>query len=369
MNMRQTRIVAAMLAVCGAASAQTLLVTSTGNGKVLQYRLSDGAFIDEFIVSGVDLAPPFGIRYGPNGNIFITGYDADKVVEYDGQSGLKVRDFITRQGSQTYPDNPQAIAFVPTGLLGPGRVLVANGMWAGSQVSVYNSSGTSISTGPVGGPQGFPSFMSFKPNGQVGIVFVTWNFSPTRNGRVTAHSLSDFSALRVYEGTIGGIVGGNAVRPNGNLLVADQLQNRVVEFETTGTGLFGTQINVFARTGNGYSFARPRDMIWGPNGNLLVACGDSNNVVEFDGSTGAYVRTVVQAGAGGVSGPWSLAIGPACRADMDRSGGLGSNDFQAFLNAYAAGDPRANCDRSTGTPALGPNDFQCFLDRFAAGCS
>jgi hypothetical protein len=39
------------------------------------------------------------------------------------------------------------------------------------------------------------------------------------------------------------------------------------------------------------------------------------------------------------------------------------------LNKYAAFDAYANCDGSTGTPALTPNDFQCFLDAYAAGCN
>jgi murein tripeptide amidase MpaA len=62
---------------------------------------------------------------------------------------------------------------------------------------------------------------------------------------------------------------------------------------------------------------------------------------------------------------------PACYANCDGSTGtplLTSNDFQCFLNRFAAGDAFANCDGSTGTPLLTSNDFQCFLNKFAAGC-
>ncbi len=48
---------------------------------------------------------------------------------------------------------------------------------------------------------------------------------------------------------------------------------------------------------------------------------------------------------------------------------LTANDFQCFLNAFAAGDVYANCDGSTSTPLLTANDFQCFLNTFAAGCT
>ena len=62
----------------------------------------------------------------------------------------------------------------------------------------------------------------------------------------------------------------------------------------------------------------------------------------------------------------------ACYANCDGSSGtpvLTSNDFQCFLNRFAAADTYANCDGSTGTPLLTSNDFQCFLNKFATGCS
>ena len=61
-----------------------------------------------------------------------------------------------------------------------------------------------------------------------------------------------------------------------------------------------------------------------------------------------------------------------CYANCDASTGapaLTANDFQCFLNKFAAGDPYANCDASTGTPSLTANDFQCYLNKFAVGCS
>lgn len=61
-----------------------------------------------------------------------------------------------------------------------------------------------------------------------------------------------------------------------------------------------------------------------------------------------------------------------CYANCDGSTvapALNVNDFQCFLNKFAAGDPFANCDGSTVPPVLNVNDFQCFLNKFAAGCS
>jgi hypothetical protein len=74
-----------------------------------------------------------------------------------------------------------------------------------------------------------------------------------------------------------------------------------------------------------------------------------------------------------VSGFWGAALGGAgCYANCDGSTGvprLTANDFQCFINAFAAGQSYANCDGSTGSPALTANDFQCFINAFAGGCS
>lgn len=83
--------------------------------------------------------------------------------------------------------------------------------------------------------------------------------------------------------------------------------------------------------------------------------------------------------AGGESGEllaFTLLLYPppgttVCYPNCDNSTGeplLTANDFQCFLNRFAAGDPRANCDGSLGSPMLTANDFGCFLNRFAAGC-
>ncbi len=61
-----------------------------------------------------------------------------------------------------------------------------------------------------------------------------------------------------------------------------------------------------------------------------------------------------------------------CYANCDGSTAtplLTANDFQCFINEYAANHSYANCDGSTATPALTANDFQCFINKYAAGCT
>ncbi len=69
-----------------------------------------------------------------------------------------------------------------------------------------------------------------------------------------------------------------------------------------------------------------------------------------------------------VNGDGTLGV---CYANCDQSYAtprLTANDFQCFLDRFAAGQAYANCDGSTGTPALTANDFQCFMNAYAAGC-
>jgi hypothetical protein len=77
-------------------------------------------------------------------------------------------------------------------------------------------------------------------------------------------------------------------------------------------------------------------------------------------------------GGGGFSKAFILRpVGNTCYANCDASTAtplLTANDFQCFLNSFAAADPYANCDQSSGIPTLTANDFQCFLNTFAAGC-
>ena len=54
-----------------------------------------------------------------------------------------------------------------------------------------------------------------------------------------------------------------------------------------------------------------------------------------------------------------------CPADIDGNGTLDADDFFAFLDLFAAGDPRADI---TGNGIIDANDFFAYLDLFVAGC-
>ena len=62
---------------------------------------------------------------------------------------------------------------------------------------------------------------------------------------------------------------------------------------------------------------------------------------------------------------------PPCYVNCDSSTTtpiLNVNDFNCFLNSFAAGSSTANCDLSSIAPVLNVGDFICFTNTYAAGC-
>ncbi len=82
---------------------------------------------------------------------------------------------------------------------------------------------------------------------------------------------------------------------------------------------------------------------------------------------------LVIVGSGTIPGftPGSFRSETVCYANCDGSTAapvLTANDFQCFLNKWAAGDSYANCDGNCNPICLTANDFQCFLNFYAFGC-
>lgn len=117
--------------------------------------------------------------------------------------------------------------------------------------------------------------------------------------------------------------------------------------------------------------AQPYDLSWNTidgggaqsSGGIYVLTGTAGQPDAGSALAGVYKLA---------SGFWSVFVPDTCYVNCDGSTAapiLNANDFQCFLNKYAAADPYANCDGTTNNPVLTTNDFQCFLNLFAVGCT
>jgi DNA-binding beta-propeller fold protein YncE len=102
-----------------------------------------------------------------------------------------------------------------------------------------------------------------------------------------------------------------AFGPNGDLFLTDQFTNSVLEYNGT-TGAF---VRTFVPSGSG-GLINAKGLAFGPNGDLFVSStgntfpSDKAAVLEYDGTTGAFVKTFVPFLGGGLTSPAGLAFGP-----------------------------------------------------------
>jgi DNA-binding beta-propeller fold protein YncE len=220
-------------------------VSSQENDRVLRYDGVTGAFIDIFVAAGSGgLNVPVGLDFGPDGNLYVVSNFTSSVLRYHGVTGA----FID--------------VFVPTGsgLNGP------TGMIFGPDNHLYVCSHNSDKVLRFDGTTGTPM-----------------------GDFVTAGS----GGLDSPRGLIFG--------PDGNLYIAEEINDSVRRYDGT-TGAF---IDVFVTAGSG-GLDRANDIAFGLDDVLYVASYNNSKVLGYDGTTGAFLGALPD---GILNGPAWLAVG------------------------------------------------------------
>jgi streptogramin lyase len=104
--------------------------------------------------------------------------------------------------------------------------------------------------------------------------------------------------------------------PSANLLVDNFSGNDVLAFD----GQTGAALGTFA---SGGGLQAPVGIALGPDGNVYVTGRDSNDVVRYNGRTGAFIDDYVLPGSGGLNGPHGLVFTP--QGNLDLSSGFGAS--------------------------------------------
>jgi len=223
-----------------------LYVASESNNRVLRYDGETLAFIDRFVwddpsTPTVDetggLLGPTGLAFGPNGHLYVCGFDSDNVLRYDGETGAFF-DEIVPAGSG--------------GLNGPDA-------------------------GMVFGPDGMLYVPSFWTNQVLRYDGARGNFMDVLTA---ADSRLDGPRVILF------------LSDDDTVLVSSSQNGRIQRFDRDT----GNRIGTF-----GPLLVRPTGMAFGPDGNLYVTSATQSNVVRLDGQTGSLMDTFVPASLGGLS--------------------------------------------------------------------
>lgn len=280
-------------------SGLELLVCSFGADSVSRFDLDDGSFLGH-LGPTTELDGALGIVVGPDGDIYVASEESNQVLRFSGSDGSLVAAFVT--------DDPRTPDDETGGLLGPGAVLF--GPDGALYVSSFDSDAILRYDGATGGfidafvPSGAGGLngpdagMVFGPDGA---LYVPGYYSDTIerfDGR-TGEPLGDFTPTGMLDAPRTVVFAGD------RLYVANEGSDEVLRFDAA-TGDF---VDVFVAAGAG-GLDAPGGMVFGPDGVLHVASVNGNTVLRFD-PNGTPLPTLVDAAAAGIDGPTHITLAPA----------------------------------------------------------
>ncbi len=97
--------------------------------------------------------------------------------------------------------------------------------------------------------------------------------------------------------------------PDGNLYVTSFNSDQVLRYNRT-TGAF---IDVFVAAGGAGGLDSPAGLAFGPDGHLYVGDHADDVILRYDGATGAFIDEYVAPGSGGLTKPDPMTFLPKQR--------------------------------------------------------
>ncbi|MCS7468412.1 DUF4347 domain-containing protein [Stieleria sp. ICT_E10.1] len=224
-----------------------LFLANATNTPVHRYDALTGAFeLSTGVFNQLKYAEE--ILIGPDGQLYVSAFNSDKVQRFDPVTGVLDGDFVAARSGGL--DGASGMAFGPDGNL-----------YVGS----------------------FSSDEVLRYDGTTGAFIDAF---------VTAGSAGLDGTRKIFFGD------------DGYLYVASAQSNSVLRFD----GTTGAYVDDFVTAGSG-GLDTPTSFAFGADGNFYVASFLTDEVLRYNGTTGAFIDTFVTAGLGGLNEPFAITFG------------------------------------------------------------
>ncbi len=230
-----------------------------------------------------------GLAWGPDGHLYAASSLTHEILKFDGTTGAFLGNFVSAGMGIEYP--------AVEGLVWHGNILYVL-CRDSAKVLKFSASGTSLGlfVSPGSGGLQFAKGMVRGPDG-------TWYISSANAVLRYSAEGTPLGSLSVPNGTLN-TPRGLRFGPDGHLYVASENNDSVIRFLSSGSNVIFDR--VFIAPGSG-GLKKPGSLVF-HNGSLLVSSRDSNEVLRFNGITGAFEGAAVSAGQGGLLQPHGLLL-------------------------------------------------------------
>ena len=277
--------------------------------------ISPGGFVDEFVAAGSGgLDNPFGLAFGPTGDLHVSGATSDNVLRFQGPDGVSPGALVyeAAPASTSGLDSPDAVVFDLD-----GNLYVSSR--ATDEVLKYSQGVTATLSSP-SDVTVTVDFATSDGSATAGDDYAALNrtltFAPGETTKTILLAAIDdlaFEADETFTVTLSNPTGDATIADNQGVATItddDSLRQVTINDVTATEGDDSIHFRGQFVTPASGGLNRPREMTFGPDGHLYVTSDSSDQVFRYDETTGAFIDEFVSAQSGGLDRPFGITFGP-----------------------------------------------------------